>query len=207
VHQLQHHPVVQLWSEALDLSPSHELIQHHKGFVWCYHQGLPTHECHGHYHKQKRLNVNHWHPGFAWGMRRDAYEAVGGLIDFAICGAGDRHMAMSILGFGAQSCHPKGHPRYLARVLTWQGRARALKQDLGYVEGLITHAWHGRKRDRRYQERWQILVKHQFNPDTDLMHDASGLWQLITETPRQWALRDDLRRYMASRNEDSIDLD
>jgi hypothetical protein len=130
------------------------------------------------------------------------------LLDFGICGAGDRHMAMAILGYGAQSCHPKVHPRYTALVEAWAQRAqRVFKRDLGYVDGLITHAWHGKKRDRGYQDRWQILVRHQYQPEVDLLHDAQGLWQLVTETPRQWRLRDDLRRYLMSRNEDSIDLE
>jgi hypothetical protein len=208
VHQLQHHPIVQMWSDAYDLGPHYQPLQHHRSFAWCYREGLPTHECHGHYHPKKRLNINHWHPGFAWSMRRDAYDAVGGLIDWAICGAGDRHMAMATIGYGAQSCDPHIHPRYLALVLAWQARAqRVFKQDLGCVDGLILHAWHGKKRDRHYQSRWSILVRNQYNPESDLLTDSQGLWQLVTDTPRQWRLRDELRRYLQSRNEDSVDLE
>jgi hypothetical protein len=86
----------------------------------------------------------------------------------------------------------------------WQARAeKYIKRDVGMMDGLLYHYWHGRKADRGYMTRPQILVKHQFNPALDLKRDWQGVWAL---TDRNIDLRDDIRAYFAARNEDSIDL-
>jgi hypothetical protein len=48
-------------------------------------------------------------------------------------------------------------------------------------------------------ERWQILRDNNFNPNTDVSYDWQGLPQLNGNKPK---LRDDLRRYFRSRDED-----
>jgi len=89
-------------------------------------------------------------------------------------------------------------------VLEWQDRAnRFVKGNIGYVDGLLNHHWHGRKVDRYYSDRWRILVDNKYNPETDLKRDAQGLYVLMD---RSQGLRDGIRTYFRSRNEDSIDL-
>ncbi len=78
-----------------------------------------------------------------------------------------------------------------------------MKKNVGVVSGLVLHHWHGPMAARGYGERWQLLVKHQFNPATDLKRDSQGLLTLEDNgDPRLVALRDDLRQYFRSRNED-----
>jgi hypothetical protein len=48
----------------------------------------------------------------------------------------------------------------------------------------------------------KILIHHQFDPDYDLLKDSRGVIQLAGNKP---GLRDDIRRYLRSRHEDSID--
>lgn len=196
VHRLQHHHVVQLWGEALDLDPSFNTIQKHVGFVRCAHERRP-------WERKARYGEVWWHPGFAWAMTREAFDMLGGLFDHGILGAGDRAMACSLYG-RAELSFPAGlHPNYTASLLRWQERAKALHQDVGYVPGTILHDWHGKKKNRGYQDRWQILVKHQFDPIEDLYRDSHGLYQLRNH---RIELRDDIRAYFTSRNEDGIDL-
>ena len=71
------------------------------------------------------------------------------------------------------------------------------------MPGLITHRWHGKKLDRKYNERWRVLVNANFDPVVDLKRDTQGLWTL---TPRSLALRDGLRMYAAARNEDGGEI-
>ena len=40
---------------------------------------------------------------------------------------------------------------------------------------LDKHQFHGRKSDRRYIDRWQIALEHDFDPDTDIMKNAHGV--------------------------------
>jgi hypothetical protein len=218
LHMLQHHPIVQCWAEAQDLTPRHELYQLHKSFAWCWQhdQGYfdrctcpppgpydGGHTCQGHHRKKYYA-----HPGFAWAIRREAFDALGGLLDTGVCGAGDWHMAQSLIGRGQWSVPNTVTKGYLAPILAWQERAqRYLRRDIGYVDGTLTHAFHGSKKCRRYQERWDIVTKNLFDPATDLKRDWQGLYQLVDETPRQWKLRDDLRRYFQERNEDSIECE
>lgn len=197
VHMLQHHYVVQMFQTAIDLGPNQEHLATHHGFVYQYHRNTQPPKAYG-----------EWHPGFAWAIRRDAWDMIGGLIDTAILGAADNHMAKGLIGRVSETIHKDIHPEYAHKLFQWQERAvRHLKMDVGYVPGTIYHMWHGKKRDRRYWDRWKILVENQFNPDTDLKKDWQGIWQLEVHDERQMRLRDQLRYYFQSRNEDSIDLE
>lgn len=200
VHALQHWDFVQMFSHAIDFGPRNEMIgKPHLGFMYAYWNGIKipgnnTYEGQG-------------HPGFCWAARRESLNKVGNLIDFGVLGSADRHMACGLIGKINESVHGNTHPTYRKWLHVWQDRAeRNIKRNVGYVDGTIRHMWHGRKANRGYSTRWQILVKWQFNPETDIKKDVSGLWQLVVETPRQWGLRDDIRRYFQFRNEDSLDV-
>jgi len=155
------------------------------------------------------------HPGFAWAARRQAIEQLGGLFDTAILGAGDRHMSLALAGAGKwhmqlalaasnNASYKALQPGYCNALYDWQDRAdEFIRGNMGYMPGTLWHYWHGRKKDRRYKDRWQILIEHGFDPRRDLKQDSQGLWQWSSRSPRLWH---QIRDYFASRNEDSIDL-
>lgn len=199
IHQLQHYAAVQMFSEAMDLGPDETPIDQYRGFAKCYHDhGAKT---------DANRNLS-WHPGYAWGWRRDALEAVGGFMDTAILGSADQHMANALIGRGRKSINPQMHPNYLAEVDRWESRAeKILRRNIGFVPGLLIHHWHGKKIHRGYLDRWKILVKYQYDPLTDLKRDAQGLYQLHDDgSDRLLGMRDEIRAYFRSRNEDSIDV-
>lgn len=203
LHQLQHHQVVQMWSHAVDLGPNAEALATHHSFIKQYTSGAPY--CYG----GKKASYNtHWHPGYAWAMRVEAWHHLGGLIETAILGAGDNHMAHALVGMLDFTCDKKLHSSYFKHLNIWAERAeRWIRRDVGFVQGTLTHYWHGKKKDRGYHDRWQILVNHQFDPDQDLKRDGQGLLQLVDRGDvRSIKFRDDIRKYFRSRNEDSIDL-
>lgn len=194
VQMLQHHSIVQMFSHAVDLGPSHEAIAYHTGFAYCFRHGL-TRPIPGKYPGP------FWHPGFAWAARRECIDAVGGLIDTAILGAGDHHMALGLLGRADDSFAGGLTEGYRQPVKLWEQRAKtAFEGNLGFVTGLVRHQWHGGKADRQYESRWKILVEEKFDPELDVIKDLQGLWQLAGNKPR---LRDRLMAYFASRNEDN----
>lgn len=203
MQQLQHHYVVQMWTHAVDLGPRGEALQTHHSFIGQYLDGKPYN-----YGKSGKYSP-HWHPGYAWAMRREAWDYLGGLIETAILGAGDNHMAHALVGLLDQSCPAGLHENYYRRLQTWGNRAEKLiRRDVGVVPGSLVHYWHGKKKDRRYGDRWKILVEHQYDPHEDVRRDAQGLWQLVDHGDlRSILLRDDIRRYFRARNEDSIDLE
>lgn len=202
-HALQRYMVVQPWQTCLDLGPNGETLQVHNSFVFSYLTGLPFGKSkYGYYH------YPFWHPGFAWAYRREAIDHLGGMLDHAILGSGDHHMAMGLIGRMAASYPEQMSQPYKDRCLQWEYRAeKHIKRDIGYVPGTLGHWWHGKKKTRFYVERWKILTDNNYNPETDVKRDWQGLYQLEVTTPRQIKLRDDIRRYFNSRLEDSIDVE
>jgi len=112
-------------------------------------------------------------------MRRDAWDALGGLIDYCILGACDWYMAYALIGQLDRVLRKDYHPRFRARMKEWEARAeKYIKRNLGVVPGLCLHYWHGPKKDRKYNTRDEILVETNYNPDVDLKRDWQGLYQL-----------------------------
>jgi hypothetical protein len=144
------------------------------------------------------------YPGGAWGYRHEAFEALGGLLDTCIIGAGDQHMAWAMTETPDVLIENSTTP-YATAVQAWRRRcSTVIKRDVGLVSGLATHLWHGKRADRKYPGRWKILLDNKFDPETDLVRDSNGLIRLAGNKPN---LRDDLRSYFSMRNEDSVDLD
>jgi hypothetical protein len=193
-HALQHSPIVQLWQSAVDLGPDNEVIQTHQGFAYAYRSGKP-------YGK----GYSHWHPGYGWAMTREAWDHTGGLIDWAVAGAADNHMAHAWIGRVDDSCNPAVSAAYRAGLKAYQDQAsRYIRANLGFVPGTIRHYWHGRKVDRRYWDRWRILTSNHFSPVTDLKRDHQGLLQLADHgDARSQAIRDQLWSYFRARAEDA----
>ncbi len=193
IEELQVSSWVQMFQTAIDLGPEGEALQTYNGFMYSYWSGKP-----------QQNNYATWHPGYAWAATREALTKVGLLIDGAILGAGDRHMAMSLIGRGKESFDKRIHPDYQDMVLSWELRAeKYIKRRVGYVKGNILHYWHGKKKDRRYHDRWQILINNNYSPYRHIYRDWQGLYQFDTDAIK---LRDDIKKYFRSRNEDSIDL-
>lgn len=205
IQQLQHYQFLQMFSYAQDLNHTYEPILKHRSFADCFQHGVQSSSRPGYYYAPDSGGAIHWHPGFAWAARREAIDAVGGLIDFGILGAGDNHMAHALIGRVEESVHADTHPEYRGRLFEWQARAeRHIRRNVGGMKGLLLHYWHGAKRNRQYRSRWQILVKHQFQPSVDLKPDWQGVHQLSDlGEPRTIAMRDDIRAYFRSRDEDS----
>jgi hypothetical protein len=196
MHALQHYDVVQMFDSAIDLGPKGEALHTHKSFGWVYlHEGRVSPK----WNKEYTFP----HPGFAWAATRKFFDTVCGLMDFAICGSADHHMVYALLDRVEETVPVGVHPNYLKNLKIWQDRAKNLQRNIGYVPGTILHHWHGPKTARGYQTRWDIITKNQFDPDRDIAKDFQGLIKLTGTKPQ---LRDDLRRYFRSRNEDSIEV-
>ena len=193
VERLQTYKVVQLFTHAIDLGPNQETLDVHTGFAYQFVNGETYHS---------KNYGKFWHPGYAWAITKEAYNQIGGLIDFAILGSADNHMAMAFIGQVEKSFNSKLHPNYKQMCMNFQKRCEIhIQHDIGFIHGTIKHYWHGDKNNRKYQERWQIMVRHQFDPLFDIKKDCKNLWQLETNKPN---LRNDLRSYFRGRNEDAV---
>ena len=194
MEQLQHYSFVQMFSHAIDLGPRFEPMATHTGFVQHFYHN-PEKANHGSY-------AEFYHPGYAWAGTRKALTSVGGLLDIGILGSGDRHMALAMIGKVEYSYNNNVHPNYKKMCQEWEIKCnKHIQRNIGYVDGLITHYWHGGKANRLYNDRWKILVNRKFDPLSDISRDSQGLWQLEDD---KLDLRDDIRRYFRSRHEDCI---
>jgi len=219
IQQLQHYAVVQMFSQSTDLGPNHEPFENAIGWIesinrgYAFKGGGSKPERDGSTTKPGKCKScgyvkGAWHSGLGWAARRDALDKVGGLIDSAILGSADRNMAAGLFGFMEDTIDSTFSPFYREHLLEWQTRAeRNIRRNVGQVPGLIVHHWHGRKTQRGYTSRWKILSEHQFNPPKDLMRDTQGLWQLRDHGDlRSAKLRDAIRGYFRSRNEDGNEI-
>lgn len=181
--------IVQLFSHCVDMNANEDAMCVFASFGFQYSK------------RRRFINIGvngMWHPGYAWACTRRAYEQMGGLFEKSILGAGDNNMAMSLIGRAPRSIRESIAPDYYAAVMEFQMRVKGLR--LGYVPGVIRHYFHGFKINRRYMERWQILIRHKYSPDKHIYTLPNGLLAPTKECPPD--LLKDIAQYFVERNED-----
>lgn len=194
VHALQQYDLVQPWSDCYDLGPNDDHLEMHRSFCRLFHERKPI-------VPSGKAGYAFAHPGYGWAATRRALNLLGGLIETAALGAGDHHMALATIGRVRESVPGGISAAYLAPLLRWQDRAaQHIAGNIGYVPGTIEHGWHGSKNKRAYVDRWTILTRNQFNPDTDLMRNTWGVMELAGNKPK---LRHEIDLYFRSRSEDA----
>ena len=184
-----HKDMVQLFSHCLDMDHDENIMNTFSGFGFMFDK------------KKSYIpgkGPNFWHPGYAWAITRNAYEKLNGLFEYSILGSGDHNMALSLLGYGLNSINGQSSEGYKCKIKEFQ--ANAINLRLGYVPGVIRHYFHGSKVNRKYSERWQILVKHQYDPTKHINKLKNGLLVPSKLCPQE--LLDDIYKYFSERNED-----
>ena len=213
IHQLQHHSFVQMFSDSIDLGPDNEVMTISKSFGYCYQNKESgfSDKNNNYYYETNTNNTNNtnnkfhslWHPGYAWAATREAIDAVGGLFEIGIAGPGDHHMAWALVGDSEKTLANGVSQDYKEHLYQWEKRAACLHKNVGYVKGTIYHYWHGKKANRKYEERWSILINNNYQPSKDVFKDSQGLLVLNKGLDK---LTYELREYFHQRNEDSVDL-
>ena len=182
--------IVQLWSHATDLDKNENSMSVFNSGGYKFVKNTAT------YNESK--GINYWHPGFAWACTRKAYEKMDGLYDLSILGSGDNIMMLSLLKNGIKSINEFSSDGYKNSVYDYQNKVKNLR--FGYIPGVIRHFFHGSKVNRKYSERWAILVKHNFDPNIHLTKTKEGLLIPSDKCPKE--LLDDIFQYFSERNED-----
>ena len=189
--------MIQPWTTCYDLGPHGEHMQLHRSFGRIWMDGEPIMQGGAAHRSPYRFA----HPGYAWAATRRALTAVGGLVDTAILGSADHHMALALIGRVSESYPGNITEGYKRPLLRWQHRAsQHIGGNIGALTGTIEHSFHGSKQDRAYQSRWDILTRNKFDPETDLMRNTWQAWELTGNKP---AMRRDIERYFRARNEDA----
>ncbi len=182
--------ILQLWSHCADLDKNENAMTIFNSAGYQYVKDTNS------YNNSK--GINYWHPGYAWACTRKAYERMGGLYDLSILGSGDNVMMLSLLGNGMNALNEKSSDGYKKSVREYQEKVKNLR--FGYVPGIIRHFFHGSKKNRKYSERWNILLNNNFDPDIHLEYDRNGVLIPSRNCPEK--LLCDILNYFRERNED-----
>ena len=180
--------IVQLFSHCIDMDQEKNNLNIFNSFGYCFE-------------KQKKYTTkgtDYWHPGYAWAITRKAYEKINGLYDKGILGSGDSIIAMSLINKCDSINNAKYNKDYNNSMLEYQKIASKLR--LGYTPGIIRHYYHGSKINRKYTERWKILMKYNYSPYTHITYDSSGI--LIPRSTFSKEFKDEILNYFKERKED-----
>jgi len=184
--------IIQLWSHCADLNHNEKCMQNFTSAGYQYIKNNLTY---------KPANGNDFsHPGYAWAITRKAYEKIGGLYEHSILGSGDHNMLLCLFGCGINSVNGGVTDGYKKSIKEYEKNMKTLR--FGYVPGVIRHYFHGTKQNRKYCERWQIIVKNNFDPYIHLTRDDIGILIPSKSCPSQ--LLDDILQYFKERNEDEF---
>jgi len=141
----------------------------------------------------------HGVPGGAWGLRKSLLQKHG-FYDADIAGSGDMAIAHAFCGSTNCDYFKNLSPLNMAHYCSWaQEVYKDAKLSLNYIEGVVSHLWHGSIKDRSYEERHSITLKTDFNPNIDIEIDSNGVWKWASDKPE---LHKACARYFASRKED-----
>lgn len=181
--------IVQLFSHCIDMNQVFDTMTIFSSFGY-------------QYIKQRNYGhgLNYWHPGYGWAITRRAYYNIGGLYDKGILGSGDNIIALSILDSKVKPLNEASSRDYLDDVLQYKNKIKKLR--LGYIPGVIRHHFHGSKKNRHYGDRWQILIKYDFQPSIHIQYNQDGLLVPTDLCPQ--GLLDEIVLYFKSRNEDEF---
>jgi hypothetical protein len=203
--KLREHPVVQMFSECMDLNSHCETIG----------SGMDSGVMGGairkwHHNAMKPTDGDTrfaGHYGYAWAATRQAWDTMGGLLEVSVIGSADYLMVHGLLGDMRHCINPKYTQGYKTACLEWGVRARmaVAHQPVGYVRGLLMHHWHGPKNKRGYSDRQRILDQHRYDPKRDLVYQRNGALRWFVENPEHsTALHEEMQRYFRSRDEDAL---
>ena len=180
--------IVQLFSHCIDMDQEKNNLNVFNSFGYCFE-------------KQKNYTTkgtDYWHPGYAWAITRKAYEKLNGLYDKGILGSGDSIIAMSLINKCNSITNVNYHIDYNNSMLTYQNIASKLR--LGYTPGIIRHHYHGSKANRKYTERWKILMNYKFSPYSHITYDSIGI--IIPTKSFSQEFKDEIYNYFKERKED-----
>lgn len=207
LRQLEHYQVVQMFSHIQNLDSLYNPTRSpREGYYYQYKRdGKPvggiTFKLDSRISKDKLSDA----PGGAIAFRKETLSRLGGLIDWCIMGAADFYIAAGLINGLTQDLMDEEDftDDYDRMCTTWGDRAtKVVNGNVGYVSGLAYHYWHGNQYTRKFIRHKKPLQEYLYTPSYDLIPNSQGLYEL---SDRSSALRDAIRSYLRSRDEDQLE--
>lgn len=202
---LDNYDVLQLFSHSQSLDPNNNMQWQNNSIFYKFIHSIS-------YSQKPAKPLSHvygGHPGLAWASTMEKLDALGGLMDFCVHGSADTHMAFALMGEPKYDAHiekgvltPNDYTSqgYKDAISAWKTRCdEVIKKNIGYINGICFHYWHGRSQVRGYKKRYSLIQFHKFDPYVDLVRDDNGLYKWTGNKPD---FVNDLRLSLMERNED-----
>ena len=137
--------------------------------------------------------------GVAWAAQRNVLK--NGFFDKHVLGTSDTYQLLSWLHWWDHEMIGRLNPYLKKEFLLWAwDSAMEVNGDIGYTSGQVEHLPHGTLANRKYYERDQILVEHEFCPAKDLKLNSQKIYQWHSHKPE---LHQKVKRYFFDRNDDA----
>lgn len=107
-------------------------------------------------------------------------------------------MLLCLLNNGLRAVNKNSTEDYKNTISEFQKKVKNFR--FGYVPGVIRHYFHGSKKNRKYNERWKILLKYDYSPSSHITYDEQGIIIPTNDCPN--GLTDEIYQYFTERNED-----
>jgi len=181
--------IIQLFTTCFDLDEYDIPMSIFQSFCYKYNHSKK-------YIHSKNNGINLFHPGYAWAITREFYNKIGYLYDKGILGSGDYIIAQALLdNNGSKNKNLIG---YKENIDLYKSKFTDFK--VGYVPCNILHYFHGSKKNRKYSERGEILLKHNYDPKIHVKYDKDGI--LVPTEHMSEQFKTDILNYFYERNED-----
>lgn len=185
--------IIQPFKHLSFLGPDNEqVLSNNLSFMYCYLNRLPI--------MLKYFSLYIPHTGIGFGLSKFAFNTIEKINDISIIGSGDNYLAYSFINRVEEHLNKKFHREYKSSIIGFQKKLYNLSKygRLGYADLSIKHFFHGYKETRKYNDRHNILVKHNYDPNTDIYYNDEGVIQLKTS---KIDLILDIQNYFESRRE------
>jgi len=181
---LNENSIVHMFDKKINLGPDEEELNSSTGSI------------------AKYINTSNFGgaSGLAWAANNEFINAIGGLIDWCIIGSADWCMSAAMLDCLSELEYDKYNEYTKPLLDAWHAKLQENDIGVGYVHGICYHHFHGHKKDRGYDWRHNILMKHEFDTSNDLLYLDNGLLDISV---KKMELRNELREYFHSRQEDN----
>ncbi len=152
-----------------------------------------------------RINLTILFEGYAWAAKKSTLLKINGLFDKAILGTSDRLMAYAFIGKIEDSLPVNSSEHYRNELYEWSKLVdRHIDKKVGFVNGTISHYWHGSRTDRQYVKREHILQSSPspYEPTKTLYYDENMLLHFKPENKEYYL--NSIKNYFANRREDNL---
>lgn len=188
--------VIQCFDRACWLDPTGKIVTGIKPSVASAHLGRD----------RRRTQWRHFHPGFAWGMRRDLFRAADGMYN-NLTGHGDSILALAAMG----EWNRRLPQLAVFNDAVWEDLSRWAMPFRDCVLGVgpyvCSHLWHGKAVHRKYGTKQEMVRLLDPVKDLTLTQEGIPCWTAAAKAdPEKAEMIAQLAGYFAERREDEDGL-